>query len=49
MKQFVRAKYEAPTTKVWEVSMERNLLGTSGEKFEATRNGYGTATSEEWD
>ena len=46
MKQLVKAKYEAPSTDVLEMSMERNLLQASG--VEATRDSYGTATTEDW-
>lgn len=47
MKQLVKAKYEAPTTDVWEVKTERGILQVSN--VEATRDGYGTATTEEWE
>ena len=50
MKQLVKAKYEAPATYVWEVRTERGILqGSPQDEFSATRDGYGTATTEEWE
>ena len=36
--------YETPTTDVWVVCVEQNLL-----QFCATRDGYGAATTEDWE
>ncbi|MBO6082931.1 MAG: hypothetical protein J6P46_07935 [Bacteroidales bacterium] len=49
MKQNVKAKYEAPVTEVWEMSLKNNLLQVSGQEVEATREGYVTATYQNWE
>jgi len=48
MKHLVKAQYEAPTTEVWVISMENNLLQAS-ETIQATRDGYGAATNYDWE
>lgn len=45
MKQFVKVKYEAPTTEVWEINLKNCMLQVS----EATRSAYGTAETQEWE